>query len=53
MVSIGMPLEMVLVFLATIVAGCMGAVHYIIVHVIGGKPFKDELEGQDAQTDIK
>jgi hypothetical protein len=32
---------MFLVFVATILAGSIGAIHYLIVHVIMGKPFAE------------
>lgn len=40
---LGMPTEMFAVFAATIVAGSLGAVHYVIVHVILKRPFGDEI----------
>ena len=41
MTILGMPLSMFLVFVATILAGCIGAVHYLIVHVLMGRPFAE------------
>jgi hypothetical protein len=38
----GMPTEMFAVFAATILAGSLGAIHYVIVHVILKRPFGDE-----------
>ena len=35
---LGMPLEMFLVFAATLIAGSLGALHYVVVHVLMGKP---------------
>jgi hypothetical protein len=32
---------MFLVFLATILAGSLGAIHYVIVHILLGKPFAE------------
>lgn len=43
MTILGMPLSMFLVFVATILAGSLGAIHYTIVHVILGRPFPDEV----------
>lgn len=42
MTTLGMPTSMFLIFVATILAGSLGAIHYVIVHVILGKPFSDE-----------
>lgn len=42
MTILGMPMSMFLVFLATIIAGSLGAVHYLIVHIILKRPFGDE-----------
>lgn len=35
---LGMPLGMFLVFAATLIAGSLGALHYVVVHVLMGKP---------------
>lgn len=43
MTVLGMPTEMFLVFVATLVAGSLGAVHYVIVHVIMGKPVAENI----------
>jgi hypothetical protein len=32
---------MFLVFVATVLAGSLGAIHYVIVHIIMGKPFAE------------
>lgn len=37
-----MPTPMFLVFVATILAGSLGALHYLVVHIIMGRPFGDE-----------
>lgn len=42
MTVLGLPLSMFLVFVATLVAGSLGAIHYTIVHIIGKRPFGDE-----------
>ncbi|WP_121741336.1 hypothetical protein [Natronorubrum halophilum] len=44
MTILGMPEAMFAVFVATILAGSLGAFHYVIVHVLLGKPFRDEAE---------
>ena len=38
---LGLPLPMFLVFVGTVLAGSLGAIHYVIVHVIMGKPFAE------------
>ena len=40
---LGMPMEMFLVFVATLVAGSLGAAHYVVVHVIMGKPVEENI----------
>lgn len=40
---LGMPTEMFLVFVATLVAGSLGAAHFVIVHVIMGKPIEENI----------
>ena len=42
MTVFGMPLSMFLVFVATVLAGSLGAIHYVIVHMILKRPFADE-----------
>lgn len=42
MTILGMPTSMFLVFAATVLAGSLGAIHYVIVHVILDRPFADE-----------
>lgn len=42
MIPLGMPTSMFMVFVATVLAGSLGAIHYLVVHVILGKPFGDE-----------
>ena len=42
MTILGLPLSMFLVFLATILAGSLGAIHYFVVHVLMGRPFTEE-----------
>ncbi len=39
---LGMPTEMFLVFVATVVAGSLGAIHFVIFHVILDRPYGDE-----------
>jgi hypothetical protein len=40
----GLPTEMTLVFFATILAGSLGAIHYVIFHILLKRPFPDEVE---------
>lgn len=47
MTVLGMPLEMFLVFAVTLVGGSVGAIHYVVVHVLMGKPV-DETGLQSA-----
>jgi len=42
MTTLGMPTSMFLVFAATIAAGSLGAIHYVIYHIILDRPFGDE-----------
>jgi hypothetical protein len=44
MTILGLPTSMFLVFMLTILAGCLGAIHYTIVHIILKRPFGDENE---------
>lgn len=39
--TLGLPTSMFLVFVATVLAGSLGAIHYVIVHVVLGKPFAE------------
>ena len=39
---LGMPTEMFLVFAATVVAGSLGAIHFVIFHLLMGRPYGDE-----------
>lgn len=41
MTVLGMPESMFLVFVATLVAGSLGTAHYVIVHVMLGRPVND------------
>ncbi|MFB6221435.1 MAG: hypothetical protein ABEH90_08350 [Halolamina sp.] len=43
MTILGMPTAMFLVFVATLLAGSLGAIHYVTVHVIMGKPFDENI----------
>lgn len=42
MTILGLPFPMFMVFVVTILAGSLGAIHYTIVHIVLGKPFGDE-----------
>lgn len=39
MTLFGLPTATVAVFAATVVAGCIGALHYVIAHVLLDRPF--------------
>lgn len=41
MTTLGLPPEMFWVFVATIVAGSLGAIHYVVAHIILGRPFAE------------
>lgn len=49
MTVFGMPTSMFLVFVATILAGSMGAIHYVVVHVILGKPVNERIIDRDGE----
>ncbi|AEN05982.1 hypothetical protein [Halolamina sp.] len=52
MTILGMPTAMFLVFVATLIAGSIGAFHYLIVHIIMGKPVVENIrEEQNPETD--
>jgi len=42
MTVLGLPLPMFLVFAATVLAGSLGAIHYVVFHVVLRRPFADE-----------
>jgi hypothetical protein len=44
MSAFGLPPAMLLVFVATILAGSLAAIHYVVVHILMGRPFGDEVE---------
>ena len=56
MTTFGMPTPMFLVFVATVLAGSLGAIHYVVVHVIMGRPFAEVLppvlRDSDAAGDV-
>ena len=49
MTVLGMPLEMFLVFVATILAGSLGAIHYVIVHILLGRPVEEPAEHRSTE----
>lgn len=52
MAILGMPTEMFLVFVATLIAGSLGALHFLIVHIIMDKPVVENIrEEPEAETD--
>ncbi|MDY6818052.1 MAG: hypothetical protein SVG88_05255 [Halobacteriales archaeon] len=46
---LGMPTDMFLVFVATLIAGSIGAIHFTVVHVIMGKPVDETIRSTAAQ----
>jgi Na+/proline symporter len=50
MTVLGMPLSMFLVFVATMLAGSLGAIHYVIFHMILKRPFADEGHALEVRT---
>ncbi|MDX1748541.1 MAG: hypothetical protein R3324_21620 [Halobacteriales archaeon] len=40
---LGMPTDMFLVFVLTLIAGSIGAIHYTVVHVIMGRPVDETI----------
>lgn len=44
-----MPTSMFLVFVATILVGSIGVIHYVIVHMILGKPMNERIIDRDAE----
>lgn len=40
---LGMPTEMFLVYVLTLIAGSLGAIHYVVVHMIMGKPVDENI----------
>lgn len=56
MTVFGMPESMFLVFVASLLAGSLGAIHYVVVHVLLGRPVNDltkdqPADGSDAMKD--
>ncbi|MFB6201066.1 MAG: hypothetical protein ABEI98_03555 [Halorhabdus sp.] len=47
MTILGMPTSMFLVFVATLLAGSIGAIHYVVVHVLMGRPVEETIQGQE------
>ena len=41
MPTLGLPPEMFWIFVATVLAGSLGAIHYVVAHVILGRPFAE------------
>ncbi|MFC6813125.1 hypothetical protein ACFQGT_17550 [Natrialbaceae archaeon GCM10025810] len=41
MTIFGMPESTFLVFVATLITGSLGAIHYVVVHVLLGRPIHD------------
>ncbi|WP_273740682.1 hypothetical protein [Natrinema soli] len=51
MTVFGMPQSMFLVFLATLLAGSIGALHYVVVHVILGRPINETAKNRTTEND--
>lgn len=56
MPTLGLPTPMFVIFVATVIAGSLGAIHYVIVHVVMGRPFAEipppvVVDGADHATD--
>lgn len=41
MPTLGLPTPMFVIFVATVLAGSLGAIHYVIVHMVMGRPFAE------------
>ena len=41
MPTLGLPTPMFVIFVVTVLAGSLGAVHYLVAHVIMGRPFAE------------
>jgi hypothetical protein len=46
---LGMPTDMFVVFVITLLAGSIGAIHYTVVHIIMGKPVDETIRGRAAE----
>lgn len=46
MTVIGLPTTTFVMIIATLLAGSLGAVHYVVVHKIMDKPFSDASYGE-------
>lgn len=56
MTVLSMSVSMFLVFVATLVAGSLGAIHYVVVHMLLGRPVNDvttdrTADGSEAVAD--
>lgn len=45
MTVIGLPTTTFVMIIATLLAGSLGAIHYVVVHKVMGKPFSDTVRG--------
>lgn len=48
---LGMPTDMFLIFLATLLAGSIGTIHYVTVHIIMGKPVDEYIREESSTTE--
>ena len=46
---LGMPTDMFVVFVLTLLAGSIGAIHYTVVHIIMGRPVDETIRGRAAE----
>lgn len=49
MTVLGMPTSMFLVFAATLLAGSLGAIHYVVLHVIMDEPVIEKIRQEPAR----
>lgn len=47
---VGMPLEMFLVFVATVFVGSAAMIHYVIVHVLMGRPPEENIPRRKGES---
>lgn len=45
---LGMPTDMFVVFVATLLAGSLGAIHFVVVHVVMGKPVAENIREESS-----
>jgi hypothetical protein len=50
---LGMPTAMFLIFAATLIGGSVGATHYVIVHVLMGKPVAGNIRTGGPEEEVR